>query len=55
MCVLPHWLNEIELHGLRVGTHSVDLRFERQDGPAKVSVLANEGVDVVFADRWPDG
>ncbi|MCH7793475.1 MAG: amylo-alpha-1,6-glucosidase, partial [Planctomycetes bacterium] len=51
---LPHWLNEVELRGLRVGTHSVDLRFERQDGPAKVSVLANEGVDIVFADRWAD-
>ncbi len=51
---LPNWLNEVELHGLRVGKRSVDLRFERQDGPAKVSVLANEGIDVVFADRWPE-
>ena len=51
---LPHWLNEVELHGLRIGARAVDLRFERQDGPAKVSVLANDGVDVVLADRWPD-
>ena len=51
---LPHWLNQVEVHGLRVGMNSVDLLFERQEGPAKVSVLAGQGVDVIVAAKWPD-
>lgn len=51
---LPHWLNQVEVRGLRVGANSVDLLFERQEGPAKVSVLAGQGVDVTVAAKWPD-
>ena len=42
--VLPTWLPELVLHGLRVGNASVDLRFWRgEDGRARWDVLAKRG------------
>jgi len=50
---LPHWLDEVEVRGLRVGNSSVDLLFERRRGRIKASVTARRGVNIVFAKKWP--
>lgn len=50
---LPHWLDEVEVRGLRVGNSSVDLLFERRRGRIKASVTAGRGVNIVFAKKWP--
>ncbi|HKO11400.1 MAG TPA: hypothetical protein VJV22_05495, partial [Acidobacteriaceae bacterium] len=42
--VLPEWLPEIALRGLRVGTASIDLRFYREtDGSSSYEVLDKRG------------
>jgi glycogen debranching enzyme len=50
---LPHWLEEVEVRGLRVGNSTVDLFFERRRGLTRVSVLAKRGVKVSLLRRWP--
>jgi glycogen debranching enzyme len=37
--VLPHWLPDVTLLGLRVGPHVFDLRFQQVDGSAEFEVL----------------
>jgi glycogen debranching enzyme len=39
--VLPHWLPDITLHNLRVGTSTVTLRFWREDDATHYDVLSN--------------
>lgn len=42
--ILPNFVDYLELHGLRVGSANVDLRFERtQDGQVQVSTLHLDG------------
>jgi glycogen debranching enzyme len=60
--VLPPWLPELTLRGLRVGDATVDLRFRRsRDGRSRHQVLARRGklrvvrqawVQSFSADRW---
>jgi glycogen debranching enzyme len=45
--VLPHWLPEITLHNLRVGTRSLTIRFWRQEDQSRYEVLSsNAGIRV---------
>jgi glycogen debranching enzyme len=39
--VLPHWLSEITLHNLRVGTTSLTIRFWRQEDQSRYEVLSS--------------
>jgi glycogen debranching enzyme len=39
--VLPHWLPEITVHNLRVGTSKVTLRFWREQDTTRYDVLSN--------------
>lgn len=41
--VLPHWLPDITLHNLRVGTSTATLRFWTQDSETRYEVLSTEG------------
>ena len=41
--VLPHWLPDITLHNLRVGTSTVTLRFWTEINETRYEVLAGEG------------
>jgi glycogen debranching enzyme len=41
--ILPDWLREITLRGLRVGAASVDLRFRRIEGETAVALLERTG------------
>ncbi len=41
--ILPDWLGEITLRGLRVGAASVDLRFRRIEGETAVALLERTG------------
>jgi glycogen debranching enzyme len=41
--VLPDWLGEVSLHGLRVGKATVDLLFRRHGGETSVVVLEQHG------------
>jgi hypothetical protein len=46
--VLPDWLNEVTIRGLRVGSGSVDLRFHRHATDVGTNVLARTGsVEVI--------
>jgi glycogen debranching enzyme len=38
--VLPHWLPEITLHNLRIGTTTVTIRFWREDDQSRYDVLS---------------
>lgn len=51
--VLPYWLEDVEVRGLRVGDHSVDLLYEQREGRTKVSVINARGVRVRVAANWP--
>ena len=48
---LPHWLDEVEVRGLRVGDRTVDLLYQRRRGRTTVSVMADHGVNVVVRRR----
>ena len=50
--VLPPWLPDLTLMGLRVGRHSFDLRFRRTDGGTEYEVLRGDASAVV--PRLPD-
>src|SRR5215813_8428355 len=41
--VLPHWLPDITLHNLRVGTSTVTLRFWREQEETRYDVLSSSG------------
>lgn len=46
--ILPDFINEVDIEGLRVGTANVDLKFERTFDTIAVKVLRQEGrLDVV--------
>lgn len=53
--LLPPWLNEVRVRGLRVGGAHLDLTFARPSvGPARVTVDANTGgVEVLIVDALP--
>ena len=53
--VLPPWLNEVRVRGLRVGGAHLDLTFARGPaGPARVTVDAQgDGVEVLVVDALP--
>jgi len=52
---LPEWLEEVTLHGLRVGRARLSLRFRREkDGHAKHQVLEREGRVVILEPPPPD-
>lgn len=50
---LPHWLNEVEVRGLRVGKSAVDLLFVRRQGRTRMSVTRARGVTVRRVNEWP--
>ncbi len=50
--VLPAWLPDLMLTGLRVGRHSFDIRFWREDGATAYTVLRGDAAAVVR--RRPD-
>jgi hypothetical protein len=41
--MLPDWLGEVTLRGLRVGPAIVDLRFRREAAGTRATVLRQEG------------
>ena len=41
--VLPHWLPEITLHNLRVGTSTATIRFWREENETRYDVLSLNG------------
>jgi glycogen debranching enzyme len=43
---LPAWLERVDVHGLRVGSHGVDLSYRRVDGHTECTVTANDGLAV---------
>lgn len=47
--VLPDWLNEVTVRGLRVGNGSVDLRFQRHATDVGINVLSRTGDIEVIA------
>lgn len=52
--VLPHSTDQVELHGLRVGKSSVDLRFERNVDGITTHVIKVEGnLDVEVSNALP--
>jgi glycogen debranching enzyme len=53
--VLPHWLPDITLHNLRVGTSMVTLRFWREQDKTRYDVLSNnDGLKIVeSSENWP--
>ena len=51
---LPHWLDHVEVRGLRVGEGEADLLFERRRGETRLTEIIARDVKVVRANRWPD-
>ena len=48
--VLPHWLPDVTLHNLRVGTGTVTLRFWREQDETRYDVLSNNnGINVTHS------
>ena len=45
--VLPDWLPDVTLHGLRVGPHVLDIAFRREDGSTSYTVLRGDAGMVV--------
>jgi glycogen debranching enzyme len=53
--ILPPWLPEITIHGLRVGPAAADLRFyRREDGDADFEVLEKRGTLHIFRQPSPN-
>jgi hypothetical protein len=50
--VLPHWLPDITLHNLRVGTSTVTLRFWREQDETRFEVLS--GSDGLHVMHWSE-
>ena len=52
--ILPDWLRQVRVRGLRVGDGAVDLFYERRSGKTSVVVDGIRGhLDVDFTDEWP--
>ena len=51
---LPHWLDHVEVRGLRVGEGEADLLFERRRGETRLTEITARDVTVVRTNRWPD-
>jgi glycogen debranching enzyme len=49
--MLPGWLREVELHGLRLGAESARLHFVHADGATAVTLTAESGIDVRVLSR----
>ncbi len=49
---LPHWLPEVTLHDLAIGTAKVDLRFRRVDGRSDWDATVRRGHVDVQAQPW---
>ncbi len=43
---LPHWLEDVEVRGLRVGNGTVDLLYQLHQGRTEVSVLGRRNLEV---------
>ena len=51
---LPHWLDSVQIRGLRVGRGAVDLLFRRRAAKTTVEVQhVAGGIRVVRRNRWP--
>jgi glycogen debranching enzyme len=50
---LPHWLETVQVRGLRVGKGEVDLSYRRRGRRTMVDVLHARRVKVRHATRWP--
>jgi len=50
---LPHWLDSVELRGLRIGDDTVDLYYEQRQGRTKVTVTSADRVKVIRTNVWP--
>ena len=52
--VLPDWLRQVRVRGLRVGGGAVDLFYERRAGRTSVVIDGIRGpLEVEFTDEWP--
>ncbi len=52
--VLPDWLRQVRVRGLRVGDGAVDLFYERRAGRTSVVIDGIRGpLEVDFVDEWP--
>ncbi len=52
--VMPEWLENVQVEGLRVGRGEVDLYYERRGGRTRVHVLDIRGdLKVEMVRRWP--
>ncbi len=52
--VLPGWLRQVRVRGLRVGDGAVDLFYERRAGRTSVVIDGIRGpLEVDFTDEWP--
>jgi glycogen debranching enzyme len=52
--IVPDWLRQVRVRGLRVGDGAVDLFYERRSGKTSVVVDGIRGhLDVDFTDEWP--
>lgn len=52
--ILPDWLRQVRVRGLRVGDGAVDLFYERRSGKTSAVVDGIRGhLDVDFTDEWP--
>lgn len=51
---LPHWLNSVQVRGLRIGGGHVTLQYRRDGNSTRVEVQkVTGGIDVVMSKRWP--
>ena len=52
--ILPDWLRQVRVRGLRVGDGAVDLFYERRAGKTSVAIDGIRGrLEVDFTDEWP--
>jgi hypothetical protein len=52
---LPDWLRSVTIQNFRIGSSSVELRYEREGDHTLTDVVRTTGeLRVVFVDRWPE-
>jgi len=52
--ILPDWLRQVRVRGLRVGGGAVDLFYERRAGKTSIAIDGIRGeLEVDFTDEWP--
>jgi glycogen debranching enzyme len=52
---LPDWLRSVAIQNFRIGSSSVELRYEREGDHTLTDVVRTTGeLRVVFVDRWPE-